>query len=87
MLLFLQPFNSFYVISSELRYPHFTITRQVPEAAEQYYVTGDSSLFVCLFVCLFVWVDALRPQSTADVMSGRSFILSTLFLGKPPRGR
>ena len=33
-----------------------------------------------------VWVDALRPRSTAKVMSGRSIILSTLFLGKPPRG-
>ena len=32
----------------------------------------------------FVWVDALRPRSTAEVMSGRSVILSTLFLGKPP---
>ena len=38
------------------------------------------------FVC-FVWVDALRPRSTAEVMSGRSVILSTLFLGKPPQGR
>ena len=37
--------------------------------------------------CLFVWVDALRPRSTAEVMSGRSVILSKLFLGKPPRGR
>ena len=42
---------------------------------------------VCLFVCLFVWVDALRTRSTAEVMSGRSVILSTLFPGKPPRGR
>ena len=33
------------------------------------------------------WVDALRPRSTAEVISGRSVILSTLFLGKPPRGR
>ena len=23
-------------------------------------------------VCLFVWVDALRPRSKAEVMSGRS---------------
>ena len=37
---------------------------------------------------LFVCVDALRQRSTAEVMSGRSVnILSTLFLGKPPRGR
>ena len=35
----------------------------------------------------FVWVDALRPRSTAEIMSGRSVILSTLFLDKPPRGR
>ena len=35
----------------------------------------------------WVWVDALRPRSTARVMSGRSVILFTLFLGKPPRGR
>ena len=41
----------------------------------------------CSFVCLFVGVDALRPGSTAEVMSGRTLILSTLFLGKPPRGR
>ena len=33
---------------------------------------------------LFVWVDALPPQSTAEVMSGWSVSLSTLFLGKPP---
>ena len=44
------------------------------------------ALAVILF-CLFVWVDALRPRSTAEVMSGLSVILSTLFLGKPPRGR
>ena len=37
--------------------------------------------------CLFVRVDALRPRSTTEVMVGRSVILSTLFLGKPPRGR
>ena len=36
---------------------------------------------------LFVLVDALRQGSTAEVMSGRSVILSTLLLGKPPRGR
>ena len=36
---------------------------------------------------LFVSVDALRSRSTAEVMSGRSVIISTLFLGKPPRGR
>ena len=36
------------------------------------------------FVCLFVWVDALSPRLTAEVMSGRSVILSTPFLGKPP---
>ena len=28
----------------------------------------ESVLF--LFVCLFFWVDALRPRSTAEVMSG-----------------
>ena len=33
------------------------------------------------------WVRALRPRSIAKVMSGRSVILSTVFLGKPPRGR
>ena len=38
-------------------------------------------------VCLFVWVDALRPRYTAEVMSGRSVIISTLFLCKPPRDR
>ena len=38
----------------------------------------------CEVFVLFVWVDALRPRSTAEVMSGRSVILSTLFLGKPP---
>ena len=32
---------------------------------------------------MFVWVDALRPRSTAEVMSGQSVILSTLILGKP----
>ena len=32
----------------------------------------------------FVWVDDLRQQSTAEVMSGRSVILSTLVLDKPP---
>ena len=42
-------------------------------------------LYIHLFG--FVWVDALRPGSTAEVKSGRSVILSTLFLGKPPRGR
>ena len=36
---------------------------------------------------LFVWVDALRPWSSAEVMSGRLVSLFTLFLGKPPRGR
>ena len=41
----------------------------------------------CYCFVLFVWVDALRQLSTAEVMSGRSAILSTLFLGKPPRGR
>ena len=35
-------------------------------------------------VTLFVWVDALRSRSTAEVMSGRSVIISTLFLGTPP---
>ena len=40
-----------------------------------------------LCFCLFVWVDALRPRSTAEVMSGRSVILYTLLLVKPPRGR
>ena len=29
----------------------------------------------------------LHPQSTAEVMSGLSAILATVFLGKPPRGR
>ena len=32
------------------------------------------------------WVDALRPRSTAGVISGRSVILSILFLGKSPLG-
>ena len=32
-------------------------------------------------------VSALRPRSIAEVMSGRSVILSTLFLVKPPGGR
>ena len=50
------------------------------------HATHNSKLFN-IFVCLFVLVDALRPRSTAEVMSGRSVILSTLFLGKPPRGR
>ena len=36
------------------------------------------------FVILFVLVDALRPWSTAVVMSGPSLILSTLFLGNLP---
>ena len=41
----------------------------------------------CFFnACLFVLVGSLRPRYTAEVMSGRSVILSTLFLGKPPRG-
>ena len=40
-----------------------------------------------VFVCLFVWVDALRPLSTAEVMLGQSLVLSTLFWGNPPRGR
>ena len=43
-------------------------------------------LVTILMFCLFVWVDALRPRSTAEVMSERSVILSTLFLGKPLRG-
>ena len=42
---------------------------------------------MCVNACVFVWVDALRPWSTAEVMSGRSVILSTLFLGKPASGR
>ena len=37
--------------------------------------------------CFSITYWALRPRSTAEVMSGRSVILSTLFLGKPPRGR
>ena len=36
-----------------------------------------------LFVCLI----ALCPWSIAKDMLGRSFILTTLLLGKPPRGR
>ena len=36
-------------------------------------------------VCLFGLM--LGQRSTAEVMPGRSVILSTLFLGKPPRGR
>ena len=35
----------------------------------------------CLFVC-FVCFVALRPKSTAMVMPGRSFHLSTLFPGQ-----
>ena len=35
-----------------------------------------------LFSYKFVYVDALRPNSTAIVMVGRSSHLTTLFLGK-----
>ena len=37
-----------------------------------------SCLFVCLFVCLF----ALSPKSTAMVIGGRSFHLTTPFPGQ-----
>ena len=39
----LLPFSTVRVILSELRYPHFIVSRQVPEAAEQYHVTVESS--------------------------------------------
>ena len=48
-----------------------------------------SFLFVLLLkhcFCLLVWVDALRPRWLTEVMSGPSVILTTLSLGKPPRG-
>ena len=35
--------------------------------------------------CLYVRVIALRPQQTAGVMSGRSVILTKLFLDKPTK--
>ena len=35
---------------------------------------------------LFAWIGALRSGSTVEVMSGRSIILSTLFLGNLEAG-
>ena len=40
-----------------------------------------NSLFL-LFVCLFVCLVALRPKSTAMVMTGRSVHLATFFPGQ-----
>ena len=48
-----------------------------PTTFEAYYVKRLVRRFVCLFVC-FV---ALRPKSTAMVMTGRSVHLTTLFPG------
>ena len=43
-----------------------------------------SSMVVKPDLFVWAWVDALTPRSTAEVMSGRSVSLSSLFLGKPP---
>ena len=65
------------------RFPVCCLADQGSLSVIQHVVSVESSSLLFHGIETFwVWVDALRSRSTAEVMSGPSVILSTLFLGK-----
>ena len=55
---------------------------RISEIVSYWYI---AVFFVAVFSISLI--AALRPRKIAEVMLGRSVILTTLFLSKPPKGR
>ena len=68
--------------------PHYDMFIQNTVLPHYNAIFGVHRLRQCYnVICYNKFCLGLRPRSTAEVMSGRSVILSTLFLGKPPQDR